>query len=155
SFFFFFTRTLNDRRVYRLPSEWEWECAVRWGDRYNDVYWWGSEYRLFEKHKVWIGGKTKTRSYRASQQAAAEDEDGHVSGMLDPVGNVWCWCGNRYSASGSSGVLRGSSFRGLDVRDFARAAYRVNYTPVNRYYYGGMRLVYCERVVCPSSTASG
>ncbi|MCA9007278.1 MAG: SUMF1/EgtB/PvdO family nonheme iron enzyme, partial [Planctomycetaceae bacterium] len=58
-------------------------------------------------------------------------------------------------ASGSSGVLRGSSFVDVYDRDYARAAYRLYDTPGNRNYDFGMRLVYCERVVCRSSTASG
>ena len=95
---------------FRLPTEWEFEWAVRWGGQYADKYWWGPE---FNPQMLWFGGKKRTRTEEDSKRAHAETLE--HAGLIDPVGNVWCYCD---SPKERDCILRGV---GCDVLNETRA----------------------------------
>jgi len=103
--------------IFCLPTEWQWEWAVRWGDEHTAEYWWGDEWR---PELAWVGNnpKTQNRSHSLSEslaelcdpKSARSDPKDQHPGLIDPEGNVSCWCGNRTSALGFDRSLRGTSF---------------------------------------------
>ena len=95
---------------FRLPTEWEFEWAVRWGGQYADKYWWGPE---FDPQMLWFGGKKTTRTEEESKTAHGETME--HAGLIDPVGNVWCYC---ESPEERDCILRGV---GCDVLNETRA----------------------------------
>ena len=149
-------------RLYRLPTEVEWEAACRgpkgrrfaYGDRF-DVY----ACNTYESH---IRGTTPIDVFPAGRTP---------EGLVDMTGNVWEWTlslwgrdtakpdfGYPYDGedgretvdadSGRLRVLRGGSwlFTGL----YARAAYRSWYFPSVRHPYYGFRLV-CASPISPGT----
>lgn len=153
-----------DGAVYCLPTEWQWEWAVRWGNAHPGEYWWGNDWRddvawTFENPEC-RGERTRgyDHSLLASQQLA---ERGDVHGswrsghpwLLDPIGNVWCWSGSRETASGVFRVLRGSSFYVIYLGDYARSAFRFDYfSPDFRNRFIGFRVV--RLFLLPQSSSS-
>jgi len=115
---------------YGLPTEWEWEAAVRWpkkagGHHVKTKYWWGDkpQCRAAGRKPVWLMNcletrieKTTTRDqalerhreaglWHPSRQGGAGEDRG---GLLDLHGNVWEWCTGEYEPGGSPlRVLRG------------------------------------------------
>ena len=110
----------------RLPSETEWEYALRAGgkeQRYGDlesIAW----YSGGSSHKV--GGKVANRW-----------------GLNDMLGNVWEWTASKDDTG--SYVLRGGSW--VDDPAKVRASYRNGRLPVGRYSVIGFR---CLRELIPS-----
>jgi formylglycine-generating enzyme required for sulfatase activity len=114
---------------WRLPTEAEWEYAVRAGTT-------GARYGELDTI-AWHGGNSGSETHRVSQKAA------NAWGLQDMMGNVWEWCSDwsgDYPAgsvtdptgpnSGSFRVLRGRSWD-LDARS-ARSAGRGRYAPSSR-----------------------
>lgn len=127
-----FCRKLSEMtgKHYRLPTEAEWEYAARAGgdgDRIPDLdegwYWENSDQRT---HPV---GEKKPNSW----------------GLYDVHGNVWEWVEDPRSEQYGAGpdtefrLLRGGSW--FDLRDFARAVYRLNFNPHFRDDDLGFRVV--------------
>ena len=121
---------------WRLPTEAEWEYAVRAGTT-------GARYGELDTI-AWHGGNSGSETHRVSQKAA------NAWGLQDMIGNVWEWCADwsgDYSTgsvtdptgpnSGSNRVGRGGSW-GRGAR-YARAAFRSGDDPGNRYYSLGFR----------------
>jgi formylglycine-generating enzyme required for sulfatase activity len=160
------------RRHYHLPSEAQWEYAVRagttssryWGDNIDD----GCAYEN-------IADQSFKRAYPSDPRSVANlvaNCDDHYAatapvasykpnpwGLYDMLGNVANWVQDCYAnnyrktpADGSpntasnctSRVVRGGSWR-YDPR-FVRAAYRDSSAPGGRYSYVGLRLA---RTVAP------
>ena len=138
-----FIRRLNARtgKVYRLPSEAEWEYACRAGRR--EQYCGGDDLGRV----AWTDGNSGSKTHAVAQKAA------NAWGLYDLSGNVWEWVEDchhvSYAGAPSDGrawvesacvgrVLRGGSF--FNGPQFARAAFRYR-SPSDRDYYGiGFRL---------------
>lgn len=133
---------------YRLPTEAEWEFAVR--ARSGSDYFWGSE-DLIDQY-AWYEGNSKDGSGVVRLQMSASLEEPNVYGLHDMSGNVWEWCHDYYGAYtaadamdptgpavGTSKVRRGGSARDLPV--YLRSSERGKADPLNRNAFVGLRTV--------------
>ena len=118
-------------RVYRLPTETEWERLAR--GEHGRVYPWGNS---------WEVGLANTREGEIGQTSAVGLFPGGVSptGALDCAGNVWEWCLNWSDEKEQMyRVLRGGSwFINLNL---VRCASRNGDLPHNSNFNYGFRLV--------------
>jgi formylglycine-generating enzyme required for sulfatase activity len=137
-----FIKKLNSMtgKNYRLPTEAEWEYAVRGGKNYeysgsrkiNAVAWYDDN----SGNKTHIVGTKQPNGY----------------GIYDMSGNVWEWCSDWYGSyssssqtnpagpsSGSGRVLRGGGWNNEAAG--CRVAYRYGFSPDARYNTCGFRLV--------------
>ena len=123
----------------QLATDQQWEKAARGAD--GNVYPWGNEWR--ENH-------CNTREMGLGKTSAVGNYSPYGDspyGCVDMSGNVWEWCLNKYSNSenitvdkiGDYRVVRGGSW--FDVQFNARAAFRYDFSPVNRSSYIGFRVV--------------
>ena len=124
---------------FRLPTEAEWEWAARGGESYEYA---GSDNI---DDVAWYPGNM---SFTGSREVKTKKENGY--GLYDMSGNVWEWCwdwyGSVYSSTPGSGVssgysrcLRGGSWSNNAYN--AQVARRSNFTPYDRNYNYGFRLV--------------
>jgi len=105
----------SENRVYRLPTEAEWEYACRAGS--TTEYHFGDSVGDLEKY-CWLG-------LRRSGTKPVGAKAANAFGLFDMLGNVWEWCYDRYSedyyssasvedptgpASGGTRIARGGSF---------------------------------------------
>ena len=143
-----FIQKLNAKtgKLYRLPSEAEWEAACRAGkeqeycgsDNVNSVAWYGA-------YSIPPGNSIKTTHPVATKQANAW-------GLYDMSGNVWEWVednwhdnfngaptnGSAWTGVGAKRVVRGGSW--VSKPQSARASYRDWDSAADRYYFNGFRL---------------
>ena len=135
-----FCRWLSDKRglAIRLPTEWEWQQAATGGHPENK-YPWGTVFESMRcnSYESGLGRTTAVGMYPQGISPV---------GALDMTGNVWEWCSNGYDkpestevAADGRRVVRGGSWR--RDQDYARAAYRYHYTPVDRGGSLGFRVV--------------
>jgi formylglycine-generating enzyme required for sulfatase activity len=140
-------------RVYRLPTEAEWEFACRAGQtapfafgtalssrdaNFNGNYPYGGAQR-----GPYLERTTRVASYLPN-----------AFGLFDMHGNVWEWCADYYDhaylrtgpgtdppgpRSGSKRVVRGGSC--YNIGRFCRSAYRFGVIPTNRALDIGLRVV--------------
>jgi formylglycine-generating enzyme required for sulfatase activity len=107
-------------KVYRLPSEAEWELCCSAGT--TTEFWWGDE--ISTGRANYDGndpfGSGKMGDYRA-RTVAVDSFEPNPWGLYQVHGNVWEWCEDQ--ADASSRVVRGGSWNGyvddltLDNRD--------------------------------------
>lgn len=135
---------LSDKtgKLYRLPSEAEWEYACRAGT--TTPYWWGdrSEPGRSGNYSFFVGGTTEVGRYPPNP-FGLYDMSGNVREWVDDV-----WCDNYMSVprdgssnkEGNAGrrVVRGGSW-GDDPSD-VRSASRDSYTKGYGYIYHGFRV---------------
>jgi len=115
---------------YRLPSEAEWEYVARGGNQSKGFEYSGSN----DLDAVgWYEGNSGKETKKAGKKKPNE------LGIYDMSGNVWEWCWDLYSNSGSNRVHRGGSWYRL--AEYCRVAYRGDSNPDDRYYSLGFRLV--------------
>jgi len=134
-------------KVYRLPTEAEWEYACRGGTK--TAFSFGDDEAELGKY-AWFDGNADAIGEDYARRVAQKLPNPY--GLHDMHGNVWEWCSDWYAdypstplsdprgpASGSSRVLRGGSWD--DGPCGVRCAYRRYHTPENRYDYYGFRVV--------------
>lgn len=139
-------------KTYRLPTEAEWEFAVRaettskwsFGDSKSNL----KKYAWYDENSYGLGADHK--DYGTHQIGTKE---ANPWGVYDMHGNVWEWCEDWYVNSynntpkdGSANtqgkkeyrVLRGGSW--INVPSGTRSAFRNGFNPTNRDYIIGFRL---------------
>lgn len=145
-----FVYTLNeseDKVVYRLPTEAEWEYACRAGTQ--TAYSFGDDVNLLDNYG-WHGKNTYDLGNMYAQKVGQKLPNHY--GIYDMHGNVWEWVQDYYGEysgesqadpkgldSGTKRVFRGGSFYYLSR--FARSAYRGYNDPTHRLFNLGMRIV--------------
>jgi formylglycine-generating enzyme required for sulfatase activity len=113
-------------RVYRLPTEAEWEYACRAGTT--------TEYSFGDNEQD-LGKYAWFETNSGSKPHAVGEKLPNGWGLYDMHGNVWEWCSD---AEGSFRVLRGGSwFYGAA---YCRSAYRRTNVPTFRHANIGFRL---------------
>lgn len=127
-----------------LPTEAQWEKAVRW-DGHPRVYPWGDSWEP-EKCNNW--DDTLYPIYQTAP-VGSYATGGSPYGCVDMAGNVWEWCKDWYKSypgssspfdyTNSSRVLRGGSWGDGDGDAFLRCAARSRLGPALRYFYYGFR----------------
>lgn len=140
-----FLKKLNAKtgKIYRLPTEAEWELAARGGNKSKGYTYSGSNDL---KSVAWFTDNSESKTHPVGTKNANE------LGIYDMSGNVWEWCSDWYgtyssgsqqnpkgATTGSSRVYRGGSW--LNYAGGCRVAYRVSGTPAGRNNSLGFRLV--------------
>ncbi|WP_094381660.1 SUMF1/EgtB/PvdO family nonheme iron enzyme [Prevotella sp. P5-92] len=133
-------------KIFRLPTEAEWEFAARGGNKRNGTQYSGSS-NIDEV--AWYDGNSGNKTHPVKTKKANE------LGIYDMSGNVWEWCQDWYGnyksnakanpIGPSSGVYRG--YRGGGWSNFAwrcRSARRDSSSPDYSHYSLGLRLVLSE-----------
>lgn len=132
-------------KVFRLPTEAEWEYAARGGEKSKGYKYSGSDNI---DRVAWYGNNSRARTHVVKRKMANE------LGLYDMSGNVWEWCQDIYDnygsnaqtdpkvdTSGASYVSRGGGwdcterFCRVSCRDFSPSAWRKRNL--------GFRLVMC------------
>jgi formylglycine-generating enzyme required for sulfatase activity len=145
-------------QIYRLPSESEWEYACRAGTttaftfgetitpdlvNYNGNYPWGEGVKgAYREKTVGVGSLGVANAF----------------GLYDMHGNVWEWCMDNWHENYSGAPSDGSIWEGGDARhrvlrggswdalaSFCRSAFRLSYSPDDRFYTPGFRVVVAAR----------
>jgi len=128
---------------YRLPTEAEWEYAARGGQKSSGyTYSGGNDPEEVGWSSDNAGGQTQTVGRKSPNEL----------GLYDMSGNVWEWCKDwngeytseaqnnpRGPSSGTTRVLRGGSW--YIAAAYCRVASRISYSPENRYFDIGFRVV--------------
>jgi formylglycine-generating enzyme required for sulfatase activity len=129
------TEERRQGRVYRLPTEAEWEYACRAGSKTK--YCFGDDAGQIDDY-AWHAYNSGGRMHPVGQKKA------NGWGLYDMHGNVWEWCSDTYDdypkgpvtdpvgPSEGSNVKRGGFWNERPVG--CRSALRDWYDPSNRYY---------------------
>ena len=131
----------DPRGCYRLPTEAEWEYAVRAGKK--TAYFFSNSSSSLGRY-AWYGRNSGGRTHEAGTRAVSP------WGLYDVYGNVWEWVQDGYKdyliggkdplvATGSGRVLRGGSW--YDGAEDLRSAGRHGDHPGHGYLDIGFRLV--------------
>jgi formylglycine-generating enzyme required for sulfatase activity len=138
------TRKTNDKRVYRLPREDEWEYACRGGAFSKDSLPFSlkggpssslthGQINFDSRFPYGDGKKGEPRGRTAP--CGSFPEAVNAFGLYDMHGNVWEWTD---TLGGSGRVMRGASWD--HAASYCRAAFRGWNVPSWRYYNLGFRL---------------
>jgi formylglycine-generating enzyme required for sulfatase activity len=140
-------------RVYRLPTEAEWEYACRAGSK--TAYSFDDEEGLLPEYG-WFNRNSSRRTHTVGLL------EPNAWGLYDLHGNVWEWCSDRYGdypkgavsdpsgpKVGSIRVIRGGSW--YYEAAYCRSALRFRGTPVARNRELGFRLALSSQSGIPKS----
>ncbi len=145
------------RRLYRLPTEAEWEHACRAGARKYSTFYHGDTLSSLQAN--FDGGSPyggAGRGPRLGRTARVGSYKPNPWGLYDMEGNVWEWCqdwwGSNYYATGpkkdppgpNTGtykICRGGAW--INPSLYCRSAHRGWSSPTNRWNNSGMRAL-CE-----------
>ena len=129
-------------RVYRLPTEAEWEYACRAGSK--TAYSFGESSKALDDYAWYDGGSNR-------QTHPVGEKKPNAWGLFDMHGNVWEWCSDWYGQypkgvvsdpagpkEGSARVQRGGGWVGLAA--VCRSAHRDGFVPSVRDGDGGFRV---------------
>jgi formylglycine-generating enzyme required for sulfatase activity len=129
-------------RVYRLPTEAEWEYACRAGSK--TAYSFGESSKALDDYAWYDGGSNR-------QTHPVGEKKPNAWGLYDMHGNVWEWCSDWYGQypkgavsdpagpkEGSARVQRGGGWVGLAA--VCRSAHRDGFIPSVRDADGGFRV---------------
>ena len=129
-------------RVYRLPTEAEWEYACRAGSK--TAFNFGESAKLLGEY-AWFGGNSGNQPHPVGEKKA------NAWGLYDIHGNVWEWCSDCYGEypkgavsdpsgpnGGSRRVNRGGGWNGVAAR--CRSANRGRNDPSGRLSSTGFRV---------------
>jgi len=136
---------------YRLPTDAEWSVAVGLGKELGDtpeakdggikdVYPWGKEWPP-PKEAGNYGESLKVDKFDYTSPVGSFAAN--KLGLYDMGGNVYEWCGDKYSLNKANQhvrVLRGASWSG-SIPDYLLSSYRTYYRPGFRNYDVGFRCV--------------
>ncbi len=115
-------------RMYRLPSEEEWEFAARGGIKSKGFEFAGSQVL---DEVGWYRKNSKKKTHPVGEKKSNELD------LYDMSGNVWEWTSSK---EGSDRVFRGGSWR--FVAEGCRVSYRYYYRPGYRIFDLGFRLAH-------------
>jgi formylglycine-generating enzyme required for sulfatase activity len=132
-------------RVYRLPTEAEWEYACRAGTT-TDFSFGDDQSQLGEY--AWYAGNSGQRTHPVGVKQS------NPWGLYDMHGNVWEWCQDWYAedlpegavtdptgpVEGSSRVIRGGSWS--SIASLCRSSLRYGDTPDYRHHDHGFRVLH-------------
>jgi formylglycine-generating enzyme required for sulfatase activity len=129
-------------RVYRLPTDAEWEYACRAGS--NTAYSFGEGSKSLGDY-AWFGGNSNNQTHPVGEKKA------NAWGLYDMHGNVWEWCTDWYGKypkgavsdpvgprEGSYRVLRGGGWGTAAAN--CRSADRCMFLPSRRFSIFGFRV---------------
>ncbi len=123
--------THSGKKLYRLPTEAEWEYAFRAGS--TSLYYFGDDESQLGEYAWYLGNSVQT-----THPVGQKKPNGW--GLYDMAGNVWEWTDSWYDSSRSDRVLRGGGWGGAAGR--CRSAYRGGDLPDDRGSGVGFRLVF-------------
>jgi len=122
---------LSGKKLYRLPTEAEWEYACRAGT--TSEYYFGDDASQLGEY-AWFGGNSGQTTHPVGQKKPNE------WGLYDMAGNVWEWTDSWYDSSRSYRVLRGGGW--YSHSEDCRSAFRSDGGPGGRNGSIGFRLVF-------------
>ncbi len=143
-------------RMYRLPSEAEWEYAARAGTTTPFAFGETITPEIVNYDGNYPYASAPKGEYRGKTVEVGSLGVANAFGLFDMHGNVWEWCEDHWhvsykgapddgsawvdmSASGSNRVIRGGSWGNYAVA--CRSANRNRITPGDRDYFLGFRLL--------------
>jgi len=142
-----------DGRSCELPGEDQWEYAakaertvVSWPEDYRD-FWWGDDFEKGRHHCTSHATQTSAPPEFTKAKAQGKHHE-NPFGLVDMLGNVWEWTGDRYRSrysrtategKSSAFVLRGGSWGGGDAT-FLRCGRRFINQPTYSNDHTGCRL---------------
>lgn len=108
----------------RLPTEKEWEIAVRAGT--TSDYFWGTN---SPEQYAWFKGNADKQTH------AVGKKEPNSWGLYDMAGNVWEWTQSDHEQGGK--VVRGGSWR--NGMGSLKSSHRIPSLPIHKFHYVGFR----------------
>lgn len=127
--------SLNEKFIYRLPTEEEWEYCARAGSTTD--YCFGDDVSQLQDY-AWFTENSENKTHPVGLKKP------NAWGLYDMHGNVWEWCDSFYEESKTLRVLCGCSWN--NDAHYLRSAWRGGARPGVRSCSVGFRLVRESRI---------